>query len=266
MDTKNHLTKSPQNEEKLAAVYIRVSTDEQFRTGLSLKAQESVLKAYTRVMGFKIFKIYKESGKSAKTITGRPILKSMLRDAELGKFNAIFIYRLDRFSRSLKDLIETIERLKEWNIEFISYQDKIETTSASGKLIFHIMSAFAEFERNITGERTKFTMKRSAEKGMIVTRAPFGYKISNKKLIPSDNSYQVEKMFLEFVGSKISLTKLSKKYGLSVNGLKKVLSNESYLGQIKYDGKVYQGIHKPLVSLILFNKVQDKLKQVLKQK
>lgn len=264
MDTKKLFTKSPLPEEKLAAIYIRVSTEEQFKIGLSLEAQESVLKEYTKVMGFKIFKVYKEEGRSAKNITGRPILKLMLRDAELGKFNAIFIYKLDRFSRSLKDLIETMEKLQEWNIEFISYQDKIETTSASGKLIFHIMSAFAEFERNITGERTKFTMKQSAEKGKLITRAPFGYEVLNKKLIPADNFHQVERMYKEFVSSQISLTKLARVYGLSINGLKKVLSNKAYLGQVKYDGKIYQGIHKPLVSLILFNKVQDKLKQILK--
>lgn len=246
----------------LAAIYIRVSTEEQARHGISLSAQEEALKNYASALGYEILKIYKDEGKSAKDIKGRPEMVQLLKDAEARKFQAIFIYKLDRFSRSLRDLIETIEKLKEWNVDFISLQDKIETTSASGKLMFHIISAFAEFERNVTGDRTKFSMDKKARDGNPITRAPWGYKIENKKLIPTENSFQVQELFQDFLNQNISLTRLAKKYDFSVNGLKKILKNQAYLGKIKFDGQTHQGTHQPLISSTLFNHVQNKLEKL----
>jgi len=246
----------------LAAIYIRVSTEEQARQGISLRAQEEALQNYASALGYEILKIYRDEGKSAKDIKGRPEMTQMLNDAELRKFQAIFIYKLDRFSRSLRDLIETIEKLKEWNVDFISLQDKIETTSASGKLMFHIISAFAEFERNVTGDRTKFSMDKKARDGSPITRAPWGYKYEDKRLIQGEHSYQVQELFQDFLNQQISLTKLARKYGFSVNGLKKILTNQTYLGKVKFDGQLHQGSHQALISSTLFNHVQNKLEKL----
>jgi len=247
----------------LAVIYIRVSTEDQVKHGISLSAQEEALRNYAVALGYEVSRIYKDEGKSGKDIKGRPELQQLLKDAEDKKFQALFIYKLDRLSRSLKDLIETIEKFKQWNVDFVSLQDKIETTSASGKLMFHIISSFAEFERNVTSERTKFAMGKKARDGDVITRAPLGYKIENKQLIPGEHSYVVQEIYQDFLNNTISLTKLSKKYGLSVNGLKKVLTNYTYLGKIKFDGQIIQGKHQPLLSSTLFNQVQDKLKKIL---
>ncbi len=246
----------------LGAIYIRVSTEEQVKQGISLSAQEEALKNYSAALGYDVFKIYRDEGKSGKDIKGRPEMRQMLEDAQVRKFQAIFIYKLDRFSRSLRDLIETIEKLKQWGIDFISLQDKIETTSASGKLMFHIISAFAEFERNVTSERTKFSMDKKARDGNVVTRAPFGYKLEDKQLIASKDSYLVSEIFQDFLNQKISLTQLAKKYGFSVNGLKKILKNQTYLGKIKFDGQIHQGHHQTLISSTLFNHVQNKFERL----
>jgi site-specific DNA recombinase len=243
----------------LAAIYIRVSTEDQAKHGTSLQAQEAALTNYSKALGYEISKVYKDEGKSGKDLTHRPEMQQMLKDAEEKKFSAIFIYKLDRFSRSLMDLVTTIEQLKDWGIDFVSMQDKIETTSASGKLMFHIISAFAEFERNVTSERTKFTMNKKFSDGNLITRAPLGYSIINKSLVPSDNSYIIQEIFQTFLNSDISLTQLSKKYNLSVNGLKKVLTNQTYLGKVKFAGQVSQGKHQSLLSQELFDKVQAKL-------
>lgn len=150
----------------LAAIYIRVSTQDQAQHGFSLDAQQDSLQNYAKALGYEIYKLYRDEGKSAKDLK-RPEMINLLRDAEAKKFQAIFIYKLDRFSRSLKDLILTIDKLKELNIDFISLQDKIETASASGKLMFQIIGAFAEFERNIIGDRTKFGMEKKAREGVL---------------------------------------------------------------------------------------------------
>ena len=244
----------------LAAIYLRVSTQDQALHGISLKAQEDSLKNYAVSHGYEIYKMYRDEGKSGKDLKHRPAMQEMLNDAETHKFQAIFIYKLDRFSRSIMDLITTIEKLKTWGIDFISLQDKIETTSASGKLMFHIISAFAEFERNVTIERTRFTMESKFKNGGLITRAPLGYKIINKELAPAENSYIVQEIFQTFLNTNTSLTQLAKKYELSVNGLKKVLMNQTYLGKVKFGGETVQGKHTALVSQELFDNVQEKLK------
>jgi site-specific DNA recombinase len=242
-----------------AAIYVRVSTQDQAQHGFSLDAQQDSLKNYASALGYEIFKIYRDEGKSAKDLK-RPEMQQMLQDAENNKFSAIFIYKLDRFSRSLKDLILTIDHLKEIGVDFVSLQDKIETTSASGKLMFHIISAFAEFERNIIGDRTKFGMERKAKEGGFITKAPKGYVLLNKQLIPSDKSKEIEEIFQEFTNNEISLTQLGKKYNMTTAGIKKLLQNKTYIGKVKFGEQETDGQHTALLSKQLFEQVQDKLK------
>jgi site-specific DNA recombinase len=243
----------------LAAIYIRVSTQDQAQHGFSLDAQQDALQNYAKALGYEIYKLYRDEGKSAKDLN-RPEMINLLRDAEARKFQAIFIYKLDRFSRSLKDLILTIDKLKEWGIDFISLQDKIETASASGKLMFQIIGAFAEFERNIIGDRTKFGMERKAREGGFITKAPKGYKLLNKKLLVDDEeSKKVKTIFEEFLNSNISLTQLAKKNNMTTTGIKKLLSNSTYLGKVKFANQESQGQHEPLIGKELFNYVQNKL-------
>lgn len=243
-----------------AAVYIRVSTQDQAQHGFSLDAQQDSLINYAKALGYEIFKIYRDEGKSAKDLK-RPEMIELLKDAESRKFQAIFIYKLDRFSRSLKDLILTIDKLKELGIDFISLQDKIETASASGKLMFQIIGAFAEFERNIIGDRTKFGMERKAKEGGFITKAPKGYKLLNKQLlVNTEEAEKVKHIFEEFLNSNISLTQLAKKHNLTTTGLIKLLRNTTYLGRVKFANHESEGQHEPIIDKQLFEQVQNKLK------
>lgn len=244
----------------LAAIYIRVSTQDQAQHGFSLDAQQESLENYAKILGYEIYKIYKEEGKSGKNLN-RPEIINLLKDAEEKKFQAIFIYKLDRFSRSLKDLILTIDHLKDIGVDFISLQDKIETASASGKLMFQIIGAFAEFERNIIGDRTIFTMERKAKEGGCITRAPKGYTLINKKLtINEEESRKVREIFEEFLNTDISLTQLAKKNSFTTSGIKKLLQNTTYIGKVKFANKESEGQHNPILEKELFDKVQEKLK------
>jgi len=258
-----HETLSTQNSKLKAAIYIRVSTEEQARQGFSLAAQEDALKSYAQALGYEIFQTYRDEGKSAKDMKHRPALQQLLKEAEEKKFNAIFVYKLDRFSRSLKDLILTIEKIKEWQVDFISLQDKIETASASGKLMFHIISSFAEFERDIISERTRFGMNERAKEGGAITKAPLGYKLINSLLEPDlEKKEKVRQIFETFLNTDISLTKLAKSHNLTTRGIIQLLKNKTYLGIIKYAGQESQGTHIPIISQELFNSVQEKLKEV----
>ena len=112
------------------------------------------------------------------------------------------------------------------------------------------------------GEAQKQGMVRKAIQGGVMSRAPFGYNIENKKLIPVENHVEVEEIFEEFLKDKISLRKLAEKHKFSVNGLKKILSNFTYIGKIKFNNQIYEGNHKPIISSTLFNHVQNKLERL----
>ena len=246
-----------------AALYIRVSTEEQAKHGYSIAAQEEALTNYCKALGYEIYKIYKDEGISAKEMKNRPSLQELLKDAEEKKFAAIFIYKLDRFSRSLKDLILTIDKIKSWGIDFVSLQDRIETTSASGKLMFHIISAFAEFERNVIGERTKFGMDKKARDGGFVNKAPLGYKFVNKELLQNvEKVEEVKQIFEEFINSNISLTQLAKNHNMTTNGMKKLLGNTTYLGKVKFAKQESEGQHKAIINQDLFEKARERLKNI----
>ena len=112
------------------------------------------------------------------------------------------------------------------------------------------------------GERQKKGMIKEAIKGKLMSRAPFGYKIENKKLISAEYYKEVEEIFEEFLNEKISLRKLAEKHKFSVNGLKKILTNFTYIGKIKFNNQIYEGNHNPIISSTLFNHVQNKLERL----
>jgi DNA invertase Pin-like site-specific DNA recombinase len=252
---KRSSTKKPK-----AAIYIRVSTEEQAKEGYSLGAQESALKDYVGIMGYDLYKIYRDEGKSAKDMKHRPALQQLLKDAEKKYFKAICVYKLDRFSRSLKDLILTIEYLKKLDIDFISLQDKIETASASGKLMFHIISSFAEFERDIISERTRFGMAEKAKGGGVITKAPMGYIIQEGKLvIDKEKGKIINDIFKTYTETDKSLNEIARMYSLSVVGLIKLLQNRTYIGEIRFKDS-YNGMHELILDKALFDKSQEKLR------
>ena len=116
-------------------------------------------------------------------------------------------------------------------------------------------------------ENQKKGMIIKAQKGELMSRVPFGYKLENKKLVPAENFREVEEIFEEFLNTNISLRQLSNKHSFSVNGLKKILSNFTYLGKIKFNNQIHEGNHDPIISSTLFNHVQNKLERLgLKRK
>ncbi len=120
-----------------------------------------------------------------------------------------------------------------------------------------------EIERlKTTKERQKQSMVAKAAKGNLMSRAPFGYIIQDGKLIPAGNHKEVEEIFEEFLAEKTSLRQLAEKHRLSVNGLKKILRNFTYVGKVKFNNQVYDGSHVPLISTTLFNHVQNRFEKL----
>ncbi len=141
------------------ALYARVSTSDQ-----STDSQLLDLRRYVRERGWYSFKEYVDEGISG-TKDSRPAVNELMNDAKKRRFDVVLVWRFDRFARSTKHLILALEEFKNLGIDFVSYQENIDTSSPLGSAIFTIISAVAQLERDIIAERVKAGLRRARENG-----------------------------------------------------------------------------------------------------
>jgi DNA invertase Pin-like site-specific DNA recombinase len=146
------------------AIYTRVSTQDQ-----SVDMQITDLRRYCDQRSLEVYKEYSDQGISG-VKDRRPGLDELMSDAKKKKFDAVLCWRFDRFARSTKHLITALEEFRHLGIDFISYQENIDTSSPLGKAMFAIVSAIAELERNILLERVRAGLRRARENGAILGR------------------------------------------------------------------------------------------------
>jgi len=146
-----------------AGLYVRVSTFNQIDRD-SLKTQEERLKAYCTASGVNKYEIYKDPGYSAKD-TNRPALESLMRDIRANKISSVFVTKLDRITRSLSDLMQLIDFFKIQNVQFVSITESIDTSTAMGRFMQHLLGLIAQLEREITAERVTIDMLHRAKQG-----------------------------------------------------------------------------------------------------
>jgi len=159
------------NGRRKVAIYARVSTGKQDD---SLDEQIRLIREYCKRNDFEIYKVFSETASGAKE--DRKEFNGLMHEVEMrtNSFDAIVVLKLDRFSRSLQSLVNSIEFLKDRKVDFISIQDNIETTTPAGKLMFHIFGALAEFERGLIRERTKIGIERAKREGILCNRPKKG--------------------------------------------------------------------------------------------
>jgi len=170
------------------SIYLRVSTEDQAREGYSLDVQREYLESFAKKEGFEIFKIYNDDGYTGYN-TNRPALSELLKDAREKKFNLVLVYKLDRFSRNLKDLLNLVDEFSSYGIGFKSATEPFDTTTSAGKLMFQQLGSFAEFERNRIAERVFPGMIRGVKEGnwQGARYSPYGYKYNKpEKLLEID--------------------------------------------------------------------------------
>ena len=141
------------------AIYARVSTTEQ-----STDSQLLDLRRFVSERGWHSFKEYTDNGVSG-TTDSRPALNELMNDARKRRFDVVLVWRFDRFARSTRHLINALEEFKNLGIDFVSYQENIDTSSPLGSAIFTIISAVAQLERDIIAERVKAGLRRAVENG-----------------------------------------------------------------------------------------------------
>ena len=254
---------------KNAALYIRVSTPHQEKEGYSIDAQEDKLRAFAKAKDYNIHKVYIDGGYSGAKME-RPQLNQMLDDIEDGYIDVVIVYKLDRLSRSQKNTMHLIEDVfLENNVDFISLQESFDTTTSFGRAMIGILAVFAQLERDNISERMMLGRVERAKKGLYRggNNTPVGYTYNDGKLTIDENTSEIiTTIFHDYVFDRKSMYEIyndcHKKYGEIIYGsnfIKRVLTNDVYIGLNTFAGTTYKGTHKPIISEELFLAAQERV-------
>ena len=239
-------------------IYVRVSTEEQAKEGISIDAQIDRCQAYCKARGWQVFKIYTDAGYSAGTLS-RPALKDLLEDARIKQLNILLVYKIDRFSRKLQDLISALEHLKAQNINFTSVTEQIDTTTAMGEAFFQIIGVFAQLERGMVKERVELAFDKKISSGETLNRAPLGYTYNDQRKLTIDpTEAKIVKEIFEMAAAGISYKDICAQFHLPTSTYYEIIKNPTYIGKIQYRNKLYQGTHKPIIDESLFFQINKK--------
>lgn len=229
-----------------AALYARVSTEEQATEGFSIQAQIEDIETYAKRNNMEIVARYVDEGVSGKNISGRPEMKRLLKDIENKEFRMVIVYKIDRISRKSKDALEIAERCEQANVSLISIKENFDIATPMGKMIFQIMSNFSEFERNSIVDRAKMGMLQRAKQGLYNGGRVFGYESINKELVVNEEEAHVIRLIFDYaeqdLGYKAIVSRLNAmgyktKRGayFSINTIKTILDNPIYIGKIRFN-------------------------------
>ena len=173
-----------EEERKVAGIYIRVSTEDQAREGFSLGEQEEKLKQLCDYKGYEVYKVYCDAGISAKDMEHRPKFQEMLKDMKDGKINYIVAYKLDRVTRSVRDLEELISQLEKYDTYLVCDRDDVNTSTANGRFFVRMLTVLSQLEIEIVSERTKFGLNGAIKSGHLPGQVALGFKKDgNRKTI-----------------------------------------------------------------------------------
>ena len=256
------------NERKVAGIYIRVSTEDQAREGFSLGEQEEKLLQLCKFKELEVYNVYKDAGISAKDMEHRPQFQEMLKDMKEGKLNYIVAYKLDRITRSVRDLEELITVLEQYNCFLLCDRDDVNTSTANGRFFVRMLTVLSQLEIEIVSERTKFGLNGAIKSGHIPGQRPFGYKSAEDKRMVIDNStrHYVEKIFDMYLEGKsfqqianyFKENNIYPKKNWKDTTIQKIIDNKIYMGdyeQYKRIGKqenleptVYMNVVEPIIS------------------
>lgn len=264
------------------AIYTRKSTEEGLDMEFnSLDAQREACEAYVasqKAEGWMLVPDrYDDGGFSGGTLE-RPALQHLLRDIEAGRVDIVVVYKIDRLSRSLMDFAKLVEVFDRNNVTFVSVTQSFNTTTSMGRLTLNILLSFAQFEREVIGERIRDKFAASRRKGMWMGGyPPLGYDVKDRKLVVNEVEAATVRMIFEryvLVGSATILARSLAAEGIRTKRSRPVdrgylyilLNNRTYIGEVTHKGTSYPGEHRAIIESPLWNKVHAILKESPRQR
>ncbi len=256
---------------KRCAVYTRKSTEEGLdREFNTLDAQREACEAYIasqRAEGWTLVHDRYDDGGFSGGSLDRPALKRLLADIERGLVDVVVVYKIDRLSRSLMDFARLVEVFDAHEVTFVSVTQSFNTTTSMGRLTLNILLSFAQFEREVIGERIRDKVAASKARGMWMGgKVPLGYRVENRKLVVDESeAARVRRVFDLFAetGSGVETVRRCRAEGITTKSgrpidkgdVYKILNLRTYIGEVAHRGNVYPGEHAAIVSRALWDRV-----------
>lgn len=276
---------TPEKKINRCAVYTRKSTEEGLDQSFnSLHAQREACEAFIasqRHEGWTPIKVHYDDGGFSGGNMERPALRRLLEDIDSGKVDSVVVYKVDRLTRSLADFAKIIERFDGHSVSFVSVTQQFNTTTSMGRLTLNVLLSFAQFEREVTGERIRDKIAASKRKGMWMGGSvPLGYDVRDRRLHVNEQEAEIVRRIFRCYLQRGCVSKLQQelrtagvrsKTRVSAKGCKtgggvysrgalyKILQNRLYIGEIAHRGLSHKGEHESLISRRLWDRVQKQL-------
>lgn len=251
------------------ALYIRVSTKEQAREGLSLAAQEDLLRKYCKLYEYTVYGVYCDDGYSAKN-TKRPALERLFTDIENHLFDAVIVWKLTRISRNTIDLLKMISFFEKNGVHFVSYSEQFDTGTPVGKLMITLLASIAEFERETISDNVKTALRYRAEKGEPTATQILGYNRKDGFLyINHKEALLVQLIFKEYIKC-FNYTEVARRMNkkgycgkrgkpFRAHQIRIIITNATYCGYNLWERKIIKSHHAPIIKReLLIERIKEK--------
>lgn len=249
-----------------AALYARVSTEDQAKEGFSIPAQLKRLNAYCKARSWENVSQYVDEGFSGRDVK-RPSYQRMMQEKD--EWDVLVVLKMDRIHRNSRNFTQMMDSLNAWKKEFNSMQEAFDTTTAIGRFVMDTIQRIAQLESEQIGERVKVGMVQKAKKGTgyLGFGHPFGYLYQDRTLSVVESEAEVVQTIISLYLSGLSMQEIAnhldanninskKGSGWSKEAVSNVLHNPLYCGYVRWDGILRKGHHVPIISIDTFNQVQ----------
>ena len=274
------------------AIYTRKSSEEGLEQNFnSLHAQREACEAFIKSQtseGWRLVKTHYDDGGISGGSMERPALQQLFGHVRLGLIEVLVVYKVDRLTRSLADFAKMVELFDEHHVSFVAVTQQFNTSTSMGRLTLNVLLSFAQFEREVAGERIRDKIAASRRKGIWMGGVvPLGYEARERRLVinPAEAEVvrQIFRRYLELgcvrllkeeldQGGVVSKSRTSangkrqKGYSFSRGALYVVLSNPLYIGEVRHRGVRHPGQHQPIIDRELWDKVQQQLREHAKRR
>lgn len=234
----------------LTVAYCRVSTEEQATDGFSIDGQADRLRAYAQLHDLGEVLVVADPGWSGKD-TERPGLQRVLAMLEQGHLANVLVWRLDRLSRNLGDLILLADTFGQAGVSLHSFTEKIDLSSATGRMFYNVLGSFAQFYREQLAENVTMGTERAMREGRWCNRPPKGYDLHDGLLVPNADAPRIQAAF-RLRAEGYSHADIAERTGLTHSNVVSILDNRAYVGEMRRKGEWWPGRHEPLVTPVEF--------------
>src|ERR1039458_774650 len=230
----------------LTVAYCRVSTEEQATEGFSIDGQAEKLRAYASLNDLGEVTVISDPGRSGKDME-RAGLQQLLAMVEAGHVSHVLLWRLDRLSRNLGDLIELADSFGRAGVALHSFTEKIDLSSATGRMFYNILGSFAQFYREQLAENVRMGMQQAAREGRWLNRPKTGYDLVNGVLVPNGDAERVREIF-KLRAAGVSYQAIEDRTGIRYSTVCSIVDSRIYLGEVLLNGQWFAGKHEPLTT------------------